>query len=366
MFQWNDDTVRLFRRAADRTHYYDGIVAKMMPHLTPDMHICDAGCGCGYLSLALAPYVKQVTAIDRHAGPLEVLADNCRKKNITNIDIRCEDIFSLQSEAPLFDAMVFCFFGSTEETVLLSRKLCRGPVFSIKHDYPYHRFSVNEKRIWDGCLGTERYLDNHHIAYEGLRLSEEFGQPLTSLEEGRLFFESYSHDKDKSIITDDFVLKAVEKTEDPLYPYYVPGRRDLGLTIWQAQELGDSGIDSFGAVVFEQGYVLMVKTRKGWSFPKGHAEPRELPGETAIREVMEETGIRITVDTHRGFVVPSILPEDRRTVTFFPGKSLDGLKIPVADEVPDARWVKVDEAADLIVFDSDRNMYLELRQVMGG
>lgn len=122
--------------------------------------------------------------------------------------------------------------------------------------------------------------------------------------------------------------------------------------------------DSYGAVVWEQkdgiDYVLMIRTRKGWSFPKGHQEEGELPADTARREVLEETGIKITVDDGFSQVVPSALPKDDRKVTFFAGKSLVGLEKPKNDkEVDKADWIPVKEAAEKIFFEADRKVFYE-------
>ena len=48
-----------------------------------------------------------------------------------------------------------------------------------------------------------------------------------------------------------------------------------------------------GGVVFNrEGRVLLVQYRDAtWTFPKGHLEVGERPVDTALREVLEETGI---------------------------------------------------------------------------
>ena len=60
-------------------------------------------------------------------------------------------------------------------------------------------------------------------------------------------------------------------------------------------------IPSYGAVVIEKtsaGFmVLVVGGYHGWSFPKGHQEANETPVETARREVLEETGIGVVIDS---------------------------------------------------------------------
>ena len=114
--------------------------------------------------------------------------------------------------------------------------------------------------------------------------------------------------------------------------------------------------NSCGAVVIEQGHVLLCQGYRGWSFPKGKIEPGETPEQTAVREVREETGIPIALDGNFAEVVPSAKPGDTRTVTFFLGRSLEGMKQPVAEEVEYAAWVPVREALDLIRYIPDRKV----------
>lgn len=53
--------------------------------------------------------------------------------------------------------------------------------------------------------------------------------------------------------------------------------------------------DSYGAVVIESGDVLLIDGGLFWSFPKGHLEDGETPGQAAVREIYEETGIKIAI-----------------------------------------------------------------------
>lgn len=53
--------------------------------------------------------------------------------------------------------------------------------------------------------------------------------------------------------------------------------------------------DSYGAVVIENGDVLLIDGGLFWSFRKGHLEDGETPGQAAVREVYEETGIKIAI-----------------------------------------------------------------------
>ena len=61
---------------------------------------------------------------------------------------------------------------------------------------------------------------------------------------------------------------------------------------------------SCGAVIFrkdENWNVLLIRHAKGRhiSFPKGHVEPGETESQTAEREILEETGLRVRVDLRK-------------------------------------------------------------------
>ena len=58
-----------------------------------------------------------------------------------------------------------------------------------------------------------------------------------------------------------------------------------------------SAVPGAGGVVFDEaGRVLLIRDRNGfWVFPKGHIDPGETPEEAAVREVLEETGVRAQV-----------------------------------------------------------------------
>ena len=60
---------------------------------------------------------------------------------------------------------------------------------------------------------------------------------------------------------------------------------------------------SCGAIVYRKYHgnteILLIKHINSghWSFPKGHVEEGETEEETAKREIMEETGIDVNLDT---------------------------------------------------------------------
>lgn len=122
---------------------------------------------------------------------------------------------------------------------------------------------------------------------------------------------------------------------------------------------------SCGAIIFREiegeTRVLLVQHKPGhWSFPKGHKEQGESDHETAIREVYEETGIRINILP--GFERSSTYaprPGVLKTVVFFLGAYQSGTLEPQLSEVRAVRWMGLDEAAGMLVFDKDLAIFRE-------
>ena len=107
-----------------------------------------------------------------------------------------------------------------------------------------------------------------------------------------------------------------------------------------------------GVVVWRGDQVLLVRRgrapRKGdWSIPGGLQELGETVGETAVREVLEETGLTVRLTDQLG-VVDSVRRDDAGRVEYhytlieFAAEWVSGE--PAAnDDVDRALWVSVDE-----------------------
>ena len=126
----------------------------------------------------------------------------------------------------------------------------------------------------------------------------------------------------------------------------------------------DRTTDSGGAIVFRENMVLMIRVGSRWSFPKGHMEPGETAAQAARRETLEETGIDAELLEHAPLPVPSALKTDRRTVWFFPARYLSGEIRPQPEEVSEAAWVNISDAAEMITFAPDREVFLKALELM--
>lgn len=238
MFCWNEEMVRFLRDASEYSDYHTRLAAWMAPYLSPADRICDAGCGLGYLSLALSHYVNSITAVDSSETALRVL----REKSVgcSKIDILCGDIHRLPPEVP-YDAMVFSFFGKMDEIAAIAAAQCCGTVFAFKKNYVNHRFSVGEHPVGDDNFSHAiEWLVERHIPYVAETLALEMGQPLRSLDEARRFFRLYNHDDDTAL-TDAFLRERLVETGRTDFPLYLPQVRQVGCLRLAAADLVHNG-----------------------------------------------------------------------------------------------------------------------------
>lgn len=120
---------------------------------------------------------------------------------------------------------------------------------------------------------------------------------------------------------------------------------------------------SCGAVIFrraEDGWnVLLIRHTKGRhiSFPKGHVEPGETESQTAEREVLEETGLRVRVDRRfRAENRYNIRPDTQKLVVIFAATTDQAELTPQPEEIAEAFWLTVDEAAERLTYERDRRI----------
>lgn len=225
---WDAATLRFMEDAALQTDFYQRVTDWLLMQLSPDAHVCDAGCGLGFLSLALAPHVRRVTAVDVCPEALAVLRRHQTARNLTNLQIQCGDIAAVQPAVP-YDAMVFCLFGEYDLGLRVARRQCRGDVFLVLRDDPMHRFSACQHPVaLKGFTGTCQLLTELGIPFTQEKCALDFGQPLRSREEARRFFLRHSVD-DPAAITDAFLDSRLVATQDDKFPLYMPHTRRLGL-----------------------------------------------------------------------------------------------------------------------------------------
>lgn len=110
-----------------------------------------------------------------------------------------------------------------------------------------------------------------------------------------------------------------------------------------------------GALVQRDGQVVLIRRavvpRKGyWALPAGYMEYDERPEEAALREVREETGLRVEI-TGILDVYSMENPHRRGIIVVYWANWLEGELIP-SDDASDARWFGPDALPEQVAFDS--------------
>jgi 8-oxo-dGTP pyrophosphatase MutT (NUDIX family) len=110
-----------------------------------------------------------------------------------------------------------------------------------------------------------------------------------------------------------------------------------------------------GGLVFRPGpegpEYLLVRPRAprtGWVFPKGHIEPGETAEAAAVREVLEEAGVRGTI---RAPLPPLAFGSTRVAMFLMSPASAD--RAPAERE---ARWLPLAAALDAVEFEESREL----------
>jgi 8-oxo-dGTP pyrophosphatase MutT (NUDIX family) len=110
---------------------------------------------------------------------------------------------------------------------------------------------------------------------------------------------------------------------------------------------------SCGALVYR------VKDSLGghWSFPKGHVEDGETEQQTALREVLEETGLRVSLlENFRHQVSYSPRAGVDKDVVYFLGYAEDSRTTRQEEEISEIRWVNSDKCHEYLTYQNDRQL----------
>ncbi len=232
MFEWSAERIRFLVDASEYAPFNDLLAERACAYLSPDMHVCDMGCGLGYLSLALAKRVRQVSAVDCSQAALAVLREKLLEGQVANVDVYNSDALTLP---PLHcDAMVCCFFGSTNELLELMRRQGVQKALLFKKNWATHRFTPKEAPLERYTfLKTLAELDALGVLYKSESFPAELGQPLRSLEEAAVFLRLNSRDQTETL-TKEELLKRLTPTGRTDFPYYLSAKRPVGLIVLDA------------------------------------------------------------------------------------------------------------------------------------
>lgn len=127
---------------------------------------------------------------------------------------------------------------------------------------------------------------------------------------------------------------------------------------------------SCGAVVYTEidgeTHYLIVRMRKGhFGMAKGHVEEGETEAQTAEREIKEETGLSVKVDTNfRRSVMYRPYAGCLKDVIFFVAHSESTQTVPQQEEISSIRWEKFDDALKILTYENDKDVLRHARDYL--
>ena len=141
----------------------------------------------------------------------------------------------------------------------------------------------------------------------------------------------------------------------------IENERELSALLQTHQYVRAAG----GFVSNDHGQILMIFRLGVWDFPKGKAEAGETIKETAVREVLEETGIEAAIVGKEPISVfhtyDTYGPKMLKETVWFEMKAVSGSTRPQTEEqIEQAVWVERDKVAELL-----KDSYASLREAWG-
>jgi len=115
--------------------------------------------------------------------------------------------------------------------------------------------------------------------------------------------------------------------------------------------------------------LVAVKDGKVWSLPKGIVEKGEETQDTAVREVMEETGLSGRIvqkigDISYWYYIKEDNAKCRKTVHFYLLEYVSGSTADHNWEVDAAEWFPLDEALNRVSYKGDRETVRKAKEML--
>jgi len=123
-----------------------------------------------------------------------------------------------------------------------------------------------------------------------------------------------------------------------------------------------------GGIIVKNKTALLILQQNGfWGFPKGHVEAGESEEETAIREIFEETGLIVTVDSSKRFEFSYNIKDSKihKVVTLFISEVVDESRFKKQDaEIKEMRWVPFDEVEKTLTYPEWKEVWKAARKTL--
>lgn len=229
MYQWNPDKIRFMRDASEHTDYHRLLASRILSYLGPKPEIVDAGCGLGYLSLALAKRAERVVAVDKNPAPLEVLKENIQRLGVTNVQPLCAELETLALPGKRA-AVVFCLCGDGKLAVKTGKRLRADRCVVIGH-----------MRGRQGCEGESapELLQRLGLPYQEEFFTLSLDQPFRTEEDALLFFETYRQKEPYCHMNGEDFLARLHRGREGEFSLLLPIKKQLRMAIFHPADVPD-------------------------------------------------------------------------------------------------------------------------------
>lgn len=117
-------------------------------------------------------------------------------------------------------------------------------------------------------------------------------------------------------------------------------------------------------IINNEVYYLVIKHKLGhYGFPKGHVENKETDTQTAYRETLEETNIKVKVDPSISYKITySPYPHIIKDVIYFPAEYISGIDHPQEGETTKVLWLNEKDVLDILSFEDEKGIFIKINK----
>ena len=143
------------------------------------------------------------------------------------------------------------------------------------------------------------------------------------------------------------------------------GRTSLaaGGVVWRKRPAGRRDLTAAGRIPLE---LLLVHRPDydDWTFPKGKVDPGETLQQTAVREIAEESGLRVRLG-HPLQQISYPISGGTKQVSYWMARQLGNEESTFRPnkEIDEVRWVRPSEAGEMLSYSHDRALLEEFREL---
>ena len=127
---------------------------------------------------------------------------------------------------------------------------------------------------------------------------------------------------------------------------------------------------SAGAIVYTKidnkiKYLISKDFHNNWGFPKGHLENNETKQEAAIREIKEEVGVDVILDTSFEEILEYVMPNGiKKKSIYFIAYFENQIPTKQLEEVQEIKILEYEEALNLLTFDNMKQVLINANRIL--